>query len=120
MAQHDNCICLRDTLKQDKQEALDEMIAKFGIEDIFRRNIGNDETNTVSFPCPDTYIEVVFSNNKLQSLHGDEIQLLEDIGNELQEIMDCNLGLTSHPGIMHNGSAIYQVGYTAVRMSDTK
>ena len=108
------CTRVRDSLTQDKQKELDNLIAKFGIEDIFLRDIGKDETNTVCFPCPDTYIEVVFSDNKLQSLRGDERLMLDEIGNELQVIMECTLGLTSRPYIMHNGSAVYQVGYNVL------
>ena len=124
MNKQKTCTRVRDSLTQDKQKELDNLIAKFGIEDIFLRHIGKDETNTVCFPCADTYVEVVLSDDKLQSLHDDEKQLLDDIGNELQEVMKCTLVLTSHPCIMHNGSAVYQVGYNAVHMvkkdSDTK
>lgn len=95
MNKQETFMCLRDTLTQDKQLALDKLTAKFGIENIFQRVVGKDEVNTVCYQCPDTYIEVVFSDNKLQSLHGDERLLLDDIGNALEKIMECTLCLTS-------------------------
>lgn len=118
MNKQETFICLRDTLAQDKQMALDKLIVKFGIENIFQHVVGKDEINTACYPCPDTYIEVVFSDNKLQSLHGDERLLLDDIGNALGKIMECTLCLTSRPYILDNGSAIYQMGYYALSEVD--
>ena len=118
MNRQETFICLRDALTQDKQMALDKLIVKFGIENVFQRVVGKDETNTVCYPFPDTYIEVVFSDNKLQSLCWDERLLLDDIGNALGKIMERTLGLTSRPYILDNGSAIYQIGYYALSEVD--
>ena len=109
MNKQETFICLRDTLAQDKQMALDKLIVRFGIEDVFQRVVGKGEVNTVCYPCPDTYIEVAFLDDGLRRLSVD-MEYLDDMKSELQEITGYALRLTSHPSIMDNGVAVYQVG----------
>ena len=110
---------LRDTLKQEYRVVLDNLMAEFGVTDIFQYNIYEDETDAVCYPFAGVYIEVVLSDEMVQSLRDDELRL-EELRKELQEIVGHYLERTSNPPVLWCGSVICRVDYSVLFVGDKK